>query len=136
MDHRHIALIQTSFAKVFKHKGELADRFYARLFEALPESRALFTQDFSKQKDMFEAMLASTVRSLGDTASFENLGERLALNHRKYGVDTKQYMAAADALTAALKDVMGDALSEDEERAWSEAVHALTGMMAQPIRSG
>jgi len=131
MRHSYISLIQNSFARVFRHKGELAERFYHHLFQALPEAQGLFRNDFFHQKEMFVMMLASTVRSLSSEESFEVLGDRLARQHASFGVSSAQYQAATDALVSAMKDVLGEDLSLEEEKAWNTAINRLTRKMAQ-----
>jgi nitric oxide dioxygenase len=131
MGQNFISLIQDSFANVFRHKGELAERFYHHLFTALPEARGMFRNDFFHQKEMFVMMLASTVRSLSSEESFEALGDRLARQHASFGVSSDQYQAATDALVSAMKDVLGEDLSQEEEQAWKMAISRLTRKMAR-----
>ena len=136
MDRTSILLVQNSFARVYAHKAELTDRFYANLFEALPEAERLFKQDFFYQKEMFTTMLASTVRSLASVDTFRELGERLARQHAGVGVAPEQYGTAAKALINAMRDVLDGEISEEEERAWRLAIESLTGRMTEGAEQG
>lgn len=129
MVHSFIPLVQNSFVRVFAHKAELTERFYFHLFEALPEVRGLFKKEFFHQKEMFSTMLAATVRSMSSVGSFQELGQRLAHQHAGFGVRPEQYKAAANALIAALKDVLDGQLSPEEEEAWQTAITELTNQM-------
>lgn len=126
-----IALVKSSFARVFARKAELADRFYCHLFEALPDARQLFKGDFVAQKEMFASVLAASLRSLSDPPGFEALGRQLARSHARFQLTAEQMKCAANALVAALDDVMADDLSADEIQAWSAAFNRLTEMMVQ-----
>lgn len=131
MKSQQVALVQSSFARVFARKAELADRFYDHLFEALPEAKSLFRGDFIAQKEMFASVLASSLRSLSDPSGFEVLGQQLARSHARFRLTSAQMISAANALVAALEDVVADDLNADEIAAWSEAFTRLTEMMVQ-----
>ena len=131
MDQSFIPLVQDSFERVFRRKGELAERFYHHLFASVPEAQMLFRHDFIHQKEMFVTMLAATVRSMSSEESFDELGERLAMQHISSGVRPGQYQAAAGALTKAMKDVLGASLTVEEELAWQTAIARLTQKMTR-----
>ncbi|WP_171173021.1 globin domain-containing protein [Ruegeria sp. HKCCD8929] len=127
-----ISLVQNSFARVFARKGELTERFYHHLFKNMPEAEGLFHGDFMVQKEMFATMLAASVRSLIDKGSFHDVGIALAESHARFNLTATQLQCAASSLMAALRDVMGDDLTPEEEGAWNEAVTRLAGMMVRP----
>ncbi len=129
MDSSDIALVQSSFARVFARKAELADRFYAHLFTRMPEVESLFRGDFVKQKEMFATMLASTVRSLSNYESFSQLAQMLVQSHARFALSEVQMTNAAHSLEAALHDVMEGKLTPEEESAWTRAIVKLTSTM-------
>ncbi|SPJ30430.1 globin domain-containing protein [Falsiruegeria mediterranea] len=129
MDSSDIALVQSSFARVFARKAELTDRFYKHLFACMPEVEPLFRGDFVKQKEMFATMLASTVRSLSNYHSFTQLAQILAQSHARFELTEAQMTNAAQSLMAALHDVMAGKLTPEEKAAWTRAITKLTSMM-------
>ena len=129
MDSSDIALVQTSFARIFARKAELTERFYVHLFAKMPEVEPLFHGDFVKQKEMFTTMLASTVRSLANYESFAQLAEVLAKSHARFNLSQAQMQNAAQSLVAALHEVMEGKLTPEEEAAWTRAITKLTSVM-------
>ncbi|SLN13697.1 Bacterial hemoglobin [Falsiruegeria litorea R37] len=129
MDSSDIALVQASFARIFARKAELTDHFYKHLFARIPEVESLFQGDFIKQKEMFTTMLASTVRSLSNYESFEQLAKILASNHARFHLSEAHMQNAAQSLVAALHEVMEGKLTPEEEAAWTRAIIKLTSMM-------
>lgn len=129
MDNSDIALVQSSFARIFARKADLTDHFYKHLFERMPEVEALFHGDFVKQKEMFTTMLASTVRSLSNYESFAQLAEVLANSHARFHLSEVHMQNAAQSLVAALHEVMEGKLTPEEEAAWTRAITKLTSMM-------
>lgn len=129
MDSTDIALVQSSFARIFARKAELTDRFYAHLFARMPEVEQLFSGDFRKQKEMFSSMLASTVRSLSDYDTFAQLAQNLAQSHARFHLSEEHMENAAQSLVAALHEVMEGKLSPEEEAAWTRAITKLSSVM-------
>lgn len=129
MDSTDIALVQASFARIFARKAELTERFYVHLFARIPKVEPLFHGDFVKQKEMFTTMLASTVRSLSNYASFTQLAEVLGKSHARFNLSQADMQNAAQSLVAALHEVMEGKLTPEEEVAWTRAITKLTSTM-------
>jgi len=131
MNRSQISLVQSSFARVYAQKGELADRFYYHLFLGDPTLQPLFKNDFYKQKEMFLAILAATVSCMSEADKFRDIGQRLAAAHSNLGITVDQFENSADALMSALKDVMAGQYSNEEEEAWSSAIAHLIELMVE-----
>ncbi len=128
-------LVRGSFSKVFAHKAELTDRFYQYLFQEIPEAKAMFTHDFSRQKEMFARVLATGVRSLDGDEQLAPLVERLLLNHRGLGLTSGHMYMAQRALLQALQDIMTGHLTAAELSAWNAALRRLCQSMAAGIET-
>lgn len=128
-------LVRGSFSKVFAHKAELTDRFYLYLFQEIPEAKAMFTHDFSRQKEMFARVLATGVRSLEGDAELAPLIERLLLHHRGLGLKAAHMHIAQRALLQAMQDIMTGPLTAAELSAWNAALRRLCQSMAAGIET-
>lgn len=128
-------LVRGSFAQVFACKADLTDRFYDYLFQEIPEAKAMFTHDFSRQKEMFARVLATGVRSLEEDDEFAPLVERLLLNHRHLGLTAAYMYMAQRALLQALEEVMSPHLTAAELSAWNAALRRLCQSMAAGIET-
>ena len=124
--------LQGSIAKIFVRKAQLAERFYFHLFEQMPEVKPMFTSDMMRQREMFAAMLVSSMQTLSDPDRLEEKMQFLRISHARLGLTADQLAKGANALMAALIEVMGEALSEVERVAWARAIVHLMRAMAPP----
>jgi len=102
-----IDLVQSSFAAIYARKAEIAERFYIHLFVLMPEAKAMFGDEFSKQKEMFASMLTYCIKGLADQSSLGHASSNLAKTHARFNLGTREADIAGNALMAALEDVMG-----------------------------
>lgn len=130
MNGPEIEYVQSSFATVFARKGELAERFYVHLFRLMPEAESMFEKDFSKQKEMFSTMLTSCIRSLQDPERLEQMSVAMVMAHSRYNLGERAAKVAEEAAMSALRDVMGDEMSADEDAAWRVAITRVSRMIA------
>jgi nitric oxide dioxygenase len=124
-----VELLETSFALLAPRADELADRFYARLFEVAPATRAMFPADMAMQKRALIGALVVIVRSL---RSAEQLGlylEGLGKRHVDYGAAAAHYPVVGAVLLETLAELAGDAWTSELESAWANAYGAVSGLM-------
>nr|WP_235677142.1 globin domain-containing protein [Rhodopseudomonas palustris] len=70
--------VRTSFDLMWPRSTEMADQFYARLFEIAPDSRTLFRSDMTRMKDKFIQTLAVLVGSLDNLTGLYAVAGKLA----------------------------------------------------------
>jgi hemoglobin-like flavoprotein len=114
-------LVQASFAQIDPIANKIAASFYRRLFELDPALRSLFKTDMEVQGARFMEKLAVAVKSLEDLAIVTPFARELGRRHAGYGVETKDYDTAGEALIWALEREFGPAFTPDLEAAWRAA---------------
>lgn len=129
MEKSDIEELQSSFSTVFAHKGELAEQFYRHLFAKMPEVEAWFGDDFPKQKEMFAAMLTSCLKGMVSNQDLHEVGDKLTRVHSEFNLGPREMELAAQALMAALRDVLGKDLSPQQNAAWKRAADRVMGIM-------
>ena len=119
-------VIQETLPVVADHIEEIAQRFYAHLFDAHPE---LLDGTFNRGN---QAEGTQQVALAGSVAVFanalvkepeqvpEHLLARIAHKHASLGVRPEQYEVVHDALFWAIVDVLGDAVTPEVAAAWEE----------------
>ncbi|MCB0971212.1 MAG: hypothetical protein KDA97_06795 [Acidimicrobiales bacterium] len=107
---------------------DLASRFYARLFEEAPETRAMFG-DLESQEMKLAEELTTLLALLGDMATLEPRAVDLGRRHRGYGVRATHYRLAQRLLREVLEELLGDAFGEAEADSWSRATTLVTELM-------
>lgn len=112
----------------------IGSRFYELLFDRVPELYNMFNQTNQKRGIQQEA-LAYAVYAAGENLdqleNIQSLVERVAQKHVALGVKPEQYPIVGEALLQAVKDVFGDAATDEIMAAWREAYQAIADVFIQ-----
>src|SRR3954447_13531388 len=123
--------LETSFDAVAPRGEEIVDDFYARLFEAAPAVRPLFSDDLRRQKAMLLSALVLVRKSLRDLDALLPTLRALGARHVAYGARAEHYPVVATTLIESLAAVAGDAWKPEYEKAWTEAFLVIAGVMIE-----
>ncbi len=121
--------IVKSTAPVLKQQGKtITTRMYEIMFDKYPEVKAQF--DMSAQANGTQpAKLAAAVYSyathIDDLEALKTAVDKIAHRHVQTHVLPEQYPIVGECLLQAIKDVLGDAATEEVMTAWKEAYQAL-----------
>jgi|GEM_PF-1404074 len=129
MDPRDVDEMRSSFPTIFARKAELADRFYSHLFVHLPEVESLFGDDFSKQKEMFAAMLTYCLKGVANSQSLPQARAGLVRVHARFNLGPREMELAGKAVMAALEDVLGNDLSTKQREIWEQAISGVMKLL-------
>ncbi|GGS95470.1 globin domain-containing protein [Streptomyces chromofuscus] len=120
------ATVRATLPAVGAAIGQIAERFYARLFAAHPELlRDLFNrgnQASGTQKQALAGSIAAFAAFLiehPDQRPDAMLG-RIAHKHASLGITPEQYPVVHEHLFAAIGEVLGDAVTPEVAAAWDE----------------
>ena len=122
---RHtIALVKATVPALEIHGLAITGRMYERLFrnEAI---RDLFNQshhgETGSQPKALSTAIVAYARNIEGLAALAPAVERIAQKHVGLNILSEHYPYVADALLGAIKDVLGDAATEEILAAWGEA---------------
>jgi hemoglobin-like flavoprotein len=102
-----IARIIFSYDQIAPHIDDMVNDFYARVFKAAPETRALFRQDMTLQRAHLAATLALLVRNLQYQDILEESVMDLGAHHVRIGVRPEQYQVVRAALMESIESAAG-----------------------------
>ncbi|MGW0086696.1 globin domain-containing protein [Streptomyces sp. NPDC003393] len=120
------ATVRATLPAVGAAIGEIAERFYARLFEAHPELlRDLFNrgnQADGSQKQALAGSIAAFASYLVNNPDErpDVMLQRIANKHASLGITPEQYPIVHEHLFAAIAEVLGDAVTPEVAAAWTE----------------
>ena len=135
MTPEHARLIRQSWAGV-KDSGQVVPRFYQLLFDLSPESRSYFVHtDSASLERKFHAMLDELVRVLDEPERLVKVLAPLGRRHAVYHVEWSHYEIAGVALIAALREVCGEAFTDEVELAWRELYGLVAAVMVRSATS-
>lgn len=129
MTPRQISLVQASFARLLPISDRVGARFYARLFQLAPETRAMFPDDLAEQQRKLVATLAAVVEALDRIDTILPAVRALAVRHVDYGVSEEHYSPVGLALIETLRELLGAAFDGELEQAWRDAYHLVATTM-------
>lgn len=127
-----IQIVKTTAPAVAAHAEEITRRFYKLMFDGDPQVRAFFNQAHQHSGGQQRA-LAGAICAYA--ANIDNLGalgpavELIAQKHCSLGVKPEHYPIVGKHLLVAIKQVLGDAATDDVIAAWGEAY----GLLAQVV---
>jgi len=122
--------IVKSTAPVLKKNGQqITTRMYEIMFQNHPEIREQF--DMSAQANGSQpARLATAVYSyaaqIDNLPALKSMVEKIAHRHVQTHVTPEQYPIVGESLLQAMKDVLGEAATEEVMAAWTEAYQVLS----------
>lgn len=132
LDTQTISLVQATVPAVAAHAEQITRRFYALMFDGDPQVRAFFNQAHQHTGGQQRA-LAGAICAYA--ANIDNLGalgpavELIAQKHCSLGIRPEHYPIVGKHLLVAIKDVLGEAATNDVIAAWGEAY----GVLAQVL---
>jgi nitric oxide dioxygenase len=133
-----IDLVKATVPALEAGGSAVTDRMYQLLFKT-PEIRDLFNQAHqgaggSQSKALTAAILAYA-RNIDNLGVLRSRVERIVQKHVGLNIQPRHYHFVAEALLAAIKDVLGEAATPEILEAWGEAYWQLADLlMAQEAR--
>lgn len=132
LSERTIALVKATIPALEAHGFDIVQAMYARMFQN-PMIRDLFNQSHhgnstSQPRALTDAILAYA-RNIDNLSVLVPTVERIAQKHVSLQIQADHYPYVAEALLAAIKDVLGDAATDEIIAAWGEAYWFLADIL-------
>lgn len=128
------ALLRASWRAIENEASSIGEIFYRKLFELAPQLRRHFPQEMQAQQDKLMATLGHAVAYLDQLELLHEDVRALGRRHIGYGASEVDYSVVGDALLWTLEQGLGDAWSDDMERAWEKTFTALSQVMIRAAR--
>jgi len=131
---RTIQLIQSTVPVLEQHGEQITKRFYELLFSNHPELLNIFNHAHQKQGQQQKALAAAVYAAAKHIDRLEEIVlvvKLIAHKHRSIGVKPEYYPIVGQHLLLAIKDVLGDAATDEIIEAWKEAYDVIAGVFIQ-----
>jgi len=119
-----IRQVRTSYGEVAARPRQLASRFYEELFTTAPNLRPLFPGDLTSLQGHFEAAIALVIRNLDEMRALRESLQKLGAQHVHWGARPEDYVAAREALIAAVRALAPEWNGRLEQH-WRTAITAI-----------
>ena len=124
LDSKTIEIVKSTAPVLKEHSAQIGKRFYELLFRKAPELNNIFNQTNQKRGVQQEA-LGYVVYAAGEYITnldaLTSVIRRITEKHRAIGVKPEQYSIVGETLLEAVKDVLGDAATDEIIEAWGKA---------------
>jgi nitric oxide dioxygenase len=128
-----IAIIKSTAPALQQHGVAITTRMYERLF-VNPDIKALFDQAAQKsgeQPKRLAAAILAFANNVDRLEVIEGAVNAICTRHVATRVKAEHYPAVAEALLPAIKDVLGDAATDEILDAWGKAYWYLADLMIE-----
>jgi nitric oxide dioxygenase len=126
-----IALVKATAPVLVQHGVAITTRMYERLFVD-PSIKALFdqaAQASGEQPKRLAAAIVAFAQNVDNLPALASAVERMASRHVATHVKPDHYPAVANALLPAIRDVLGEAATDEILSAWGEAYWFLADVL-------
>lgn len=127
-----MTIVKATAPALRQHGVAITTRMYERMFSAHPEVKAMFDQAAQASGEQPRRLAAAILAYAENVDKLENLGGpvmRMAQRHVATHVKAEHYPIVAENLLAAIKDVLGDAATDEILSAWGEAYWYLADIL-------
>ncbi|MBL8815109.1 MAG: NO-inducible flavohemoprotein [Planctomyces sp.] len=119
-----IQIVKSTAPAVAQHAEAITRRFYLLMFVGNPEVKAFFNQAHQHSGGQQKALAGAICAYAANIDNLAALGpavELIAQKHCSLGVQREHYPIVGKHLLAAIRDVLGDAATDEVIAAWAEA---------------
>lgn len=128
--------LKDNFAQVADHGLDVADYFYADLFERNRGYRSLFPASMARQQQVLLGALAQIVAWVDNTEELVPYLQDLGRRHREFGVNAEHYPEVGESLIATLRYFSGSSWSAELEKDWVAAYGVVAEVMVKAGAEG
>jgi len=125
------AIVKSTAPALQQHGLAITTRMYERLFTD-PEVKAMFdqaAQESGEQPKRLAGAILAYAQNIDKLEALTAPVMRMAARHVETGVKAEHYPLVADALLPAIRDVLGEAATDEVLGAWGEAYWALADIL-------
>jgi nitric oxide dioxygenase len=126
-----IAIVKATAPVLVQHGVAITTRMYERLFVD-PQVKALFdqaAQESGEQPKRLAAAIVAFAQNVDNLPALTGAIERMATRHVETQVKPEHYPKVAEALLPAIRDVLGEAATDEVLAAWGEAYWFLADVL-------
>ena len=129
LDPHDLEIVKATLPVVKEHGEEITKRFYHRLFDSHPELRNIFNQTHQitghQPRALANAIYAAAA-NIEDMSTIMPALERIGQKHRSLQILPEHYPIVGENLLAAIKDILGDAATDEILSAWANAYEVIS----------
>lgn len=127
-------LVKATVPILAEHGETITKHFYKRMFHHHPELLNVFNrtnQKIGRQPQALANSIYAAAQHIDNLEAILPVVKRIAHKHRSLNIKPEQYPIVGENLLAAMKEVLGEAASDDVIEAWREAYEIIAGVFIE-----
>ena len=129
LSEKTIEIVKATAAPVAANSEAITTRMYEILFETHPETKELFKDADPEQHKKLAGAVSAYAANIDNLGVLTAAVEKMAATHVKVKVLPEHYPLVGVSLLGAVKDVLGDAATDEVLEAWKEAYFFLADIL-------
>ena len=129
LSEKTIKIVKATAAPVAANAEAITSRMYEILFYTKPELKELFKDADADQHKKLAAAISAYAANIDNLGVLAKAVEKIASTHVRTHVKPADYPLVGLALLGAIKDVLGEAASDEVIGAWKEAYFFLADIL-------
>ncbi|MEK4494680.1 NO-inducible flavohemoprotein [Ureibacillus sp. FSL W8-0352] len=134
LSQKTIDIVKATVPVLEKHGVDITKHFYKRMLTNHPELKNLFNQTNQREGRQPQALAASVYAAAANIDNLESIlpvVHLIAHKHRALGILPEHYPIVGENLLAAIKEVLGDAATDEIIEAWADAYGVIANVFIQ-----
>lgn len=126
-------IVKATAPVLAQHGYAIIQHFYKRMFQAHPELKNIFNMAHQERGEQQQALARAVYAYAANIENPESLSavlKDIAHKHASLGVRPEQYPIVGEHLLASIKEVLGDAATDEIISAWAQAYGNLADILA------
>ncbi|KAB8136251.1 NO-inducible flavohemoprotein [Gracilibacillus oryzae] len=129
-----IAIVKSTVPVLAQHGQAITSKFYQLLFTNHPELKNIFNQTNQRKGKQPQALANAVYAAAANIDQLENIlpvVKQIAHKHRSLNIQPEQYPIVGENLLKAMKEVLGEAATDEIITAWAEAYGVIADVFIQ-----
>lgn len=124
-----IKLVKATAAPVASNAEAITTRMYEILFSDFPQTKVLFEGSDPSQHKKLAMAVSAYAANIDNLAKLSKAVEKMASVHVLKNIKPEHYPMVGASILRAIKDVLGDAATDEVLDAWKEAYFFLADIL-------
>ena len=129
LSQKTVIIVKATATPVAENAEAITKRMYEILFENYPETKLLFQNADLDQHKKLAGAVSAYAANIDNLEVLAKAVEKMAATHVATSVKPEHYPMVGVSLLAAVKDVLGEAATDDVLKAWKEAYFFLADIL-------
>lgn len=126
-----IETVKATAPVVAQNSEAITSKMYEILFENYPQTKELFTNATPDQHKKLAGAVSAYAANIDNLAVLQGAVEKMVSSHVRANVKPEHYPMVGESILKAIKEVLGEAATEDILNAWKEAYFFLADILIE-----